>query len=80
MTARGIKLPASAGVHNPRPNGPLGSGERAIPPWRFPEPRTSTCMCGHPIRESCFGWIHVESVWTTLGECRQAAPKFGRTA
>ena len=70
-------------VHNPKPNGPLQVEklrQRPIPPWRFPEPRTSTCRCGRAIRESCWGWIHTDTVWISSGECRSAAPRHERSA
>jgi hypothetical protein len=67
-----------SGVHNPKPNGPLQDQihqQRAIPPARYFDLRTTICVCGQLIRDSCWGWIHVENAWVSLQGCAGAKPK-----
>ncbi|GAA2696615.1 hypothetical protein Apa02nite_068160 [Actinoplanes palleronii] len=68
---------AGSGVHKPRPNGPLQDQlgrQRAIPPSRHIDPRTDRCVCGWAIRNSCWGWVHLENAWVSLGACTNARP------
>lgn len=50
----------------------------AVPELRFEENsrRHAICQCGRGIKTSCFGWVHETNRWVTLGDCRDAKPKF----